>query len=163
MYSALITRRLFTSLAVVLTLALALSAVACTSDSPAAPADGGVEASTRDPNANCVKPGTPNNALGFGGYCEKKADCPMPGALCTGNFNAPDNAWFCSKLCSVKDSDCGEGAYCNFGDPRGNACVPLVCGPPGAGVDAAADSAPDTSTPDAGADAAADAADAATE
>ncbi|MDB4992671.1 MAG: hypothetical protein JWM74_103 [Myxococcaceae bacterium] len=125
----------------------------CSSET-STPADGGVEASTRDANANCVKPGTANNELGLGAYCEKKADCPATGALCTANFNAPDDAWFCSKLCSAQDTKCGTGMYCNFGDPRGNACVPLVCGPPGAGVDAAADSAPDTSTPDAGPDAA---------
>ena len=125
----------------------------CSSETSATPADAGSEARARDPNANCVKPGTANNELGLGAYCEKKADCPATGALCTGNFNAPDNAWFCSKLCSAADTNCGTGMYCSLGDPRGNACVPLVCGAPDAGAEASAVDASSDASSDAPADA----------
>ena len=61
-------------------LALVLLAGGCSSSSNT---DGGVDGATedagvpRDPNKNCVKPGTPNNELGVGGYCDLKddADC----------------------------------------------------------------------------------------
>jgi len=73
--------------------------------------------------ANCVKPGTTSNDAGVGGYCETSADCK--GTLCTGLFGAPPDAWFCSKLCMMS-SECGPNAVC-FTDPRGMACVPIVC------------------------------------
>jgi hypothetical protein len=132
---------------------LALLLVGGCSSETTTPADAGVEASTHDASANCVKPGTANNELGLGAYCEKKADCPATGALCTANFNAPDNAWFCSKLCSAEDTKCGAGMYCSLGDPRGNACVPLVCGP----ADAGAEAAPVDGSSDASSDAPGDA------
>jgi len=89
------------------------------------------DASRRDPSANCVKPGTKNNDQGIGGYCEVQTDCVPGQSLCTGVFGAPDNAWFCSRLCA-EDPDCGVGLYCAV-DPRGTVCVPLVCGVADAG------------------------------
>ena len=74
-------------------------------------------------NSNCVAPGTPNNELGVGGYCDKAGDCP--GQLCTALFDAPPNAWFCSKFCSHGES-CGTGEVCAV-SPQGIACVPLAC------------------------------------
>src|SRR5687767_11181700 len=41
-----------------------------------APEAAGDGSKPRDPNANCVKPGTPNNERGIGGYCESgPVDC----------------------------------------------------------------------------------------
>jgi hypothetical protein len=74
-------------------------------------------------STNCVAPGTPNNELGIGGYCDKASDCP--GQLCTALFDAPPNAWFCSKFCAQGQS-CGTGEVCAV-DARGIACVPAVC------------------------------------
>ncbi len=88
----------------------------------------------RDPNANCVKPGTPNNDQGLGGYCESNDDCVRLKSLCTAEFHAPPNAWFCTRPCD-SDPDCGVGLYC-ADDPRGIACVPIVCGVADAATDA---------------------------
>lgn len=74
-------------------------------------------------STNCVPPGTPNNELGIGGYCDKASDCP--GQLCTALFDAPPNAWFCSKFCA-QGQPCGTGEVCAV-DTRGVACVPAVC------------------------------------
>ena len=74
-------------------------------------------------SANCVPPGTPNNEVGIGGYCTTATDCP--GALCTAQFGAPANAYFCSKICAQGQS-CGSNEICAV-DARGIACVPSVC------------------------------------
>jgi hypothetical protein len=91
----------------------------------------------RDPNKNCVKPGTKNNELGVGGYCDPKdnpPDCitslPDGGTLirfCTAAY-APDDHWFCTMPCTPGD-DCGAGAYCGC-DKGQCGCVPDVCGDP---------------------------------
>jgi len=86
-------------------------------------------------SGNCVKPGTPNNEQFVGGYCETNAECVKNESLCTALYGAPANAWFCSKPC-YSDEECGTGMYC-ADDPRGVACVPLTCGTPDAGADAA--------------------------
>jgi hypothetical protein len=99
---------------------------ACKSDSAGAPPDGGVEGGRRDAAGNCIAPGTPNNEQGVGGYCETNDDCVSGQSLCGGLFGAPDNAWFCTRLCADAP-DCGTGMYCVH-DPRGIACVPIVCG-----------------------------------
>jgi hypothetical protein len=106
---------------------------ACSSDPPIAPATAdaaddavAVAEAGRDPNANCVKPGTPNNEQGAGGYCEGPADCVRGTSFCTATFAAPDDAWFCSKLCET-NADCGSNMYCAH-DARGVACVPIACG-----------------------------------
>jgi hypothetical protein len=90
----------------------------------------------RDPNANCVKPGTPNNERGIGGYCESgPRDCQYEGGprFCTADFRdiatVPDDQWFCSTVCTM-DEECGTGAYC-FANEFSNGCVPTVCGPDG--------------------------------
>ena len=85
--------------------------------------DGAASSSDGGGSANCVPPGTPNNELGIGGYCTTAADCP--GELCTALFDAPANAWFCSKICA-NGQPCGTGEVCAV-DSRGIACVPLVC------------------------------------
>jgi len=86
----------------------------------------------RDPNANCVKPGTPNNERGIGGYCEPdRHDCEGDAGprFCTAQFaelaKVPDNQWFCSGLCT-SDEECGTGAVCATNEV-GSGCVPLVC------------------------------------
>jgi hypothetical protein len=107
---------------------------ACSSDEP--PPEQKTDAGPRFPN-NCVKPGTKNNEQGIGGYCESNADCVSGKSLCTGVFGAPPNASFCTRLCSG-DPNCGEGLYC-ANDPRGVACVPIVCGVLDAGSDAPSD------------------------
>src|SRR5437762_3565267 len=69
------------------------------------------DAGAHDPNANCVKPGTPNNDVGVGGYCEPNtSDCETPQGtrICTAGY-APPEAWFCTMLC-LDDSECGAGA-----------------------------------------------------
>jgi hypothetical protein len=88
----------------------------------------------RDPEANCVKPGTPNNERGVGGYCESgPVDCVYDGGprFCSADFTAtapvPDDQWFCSTIC-VTDEECGSGAICFLND-LGKACVPAVCRP----------------------------------
>lgn len=113
------------------------------SSSGASGGDGGVGPdgrAPRDPNANCVKPGTPNNDQGIGGYCETQADCVKGKSTCTGALGAPDNAWFCTRLCN-SDPNCGDGLYCAH-DPRGIVCVPIVCGYTDA--DAPRDAEPDS-------------------
>jgi hypothetical protein len=117
----------------------------CSSTSTPDAADSGADdaaatdTSTRDPSKNCVKPGTPNNENGIGGYCEPGTSQCVTDAgirLCTGAFDAPDDAWFCTKPC-VDDPECGSGAYCDH-DPRGSGCTPNICGnPPDAGSDSA--------------------------
>jgi hypothetical protein len=85
----------------------------------------------RDPNANCVKPGTPNNERGMGGYCEQASDCPddLGSRFCTVEFAdltpLKDDQWFCSTLCA-DDSDCGAGVVCVDG-AGGKGCAPLSC------------------------------------
>jgi hypothetical protein len=85
----------------------------------------------RDPNANCVKPGTPNNERGVGGYCEQASDCPddVGPRFCTVEFAdltpLDDDKWFCSTLC-VDDADCGTGVVCVDG-PGSRGCAPLSC------------------------------------
>ena len=118
----------------------------CAAAIPAADAGSG-----HDPSKNCVKPGTPNNERGIGGYCETLDQCPL-GSLCTAQFGAADDAWFCSQLC-VNDSTCGSNAYCAY-NSRGHQCVPFACGSPDAGPDgsspgdASSDAAPDGGDPD---------------
>jgi len=86
----------------------------------------------RDPNANCVKPGTPSNERGVGGYCEAgPVDCIYEAGprFCTADFkevaSVPDDAWFCTTTCTI-DDECGSGAVCQTSGV-GNGCVPLVC------------------------------------
>jgi hypothetical protein len=138
----------------------------------ATPADGGEAGSSddsgtpRDPNKNCVKPGTPNNELGVGGYCDPKDDAgnfksppdckPIPdgdggtlSSFCTANY-APPDLWFCTRPCEKgHDEVCGSTAYC---DCQGGqcGCVPNICGtPPEAGVKDAPSDAP-ADAPDGG-------------
>ena len=75
----------------------------------------------------CVPVGTKGNSIGVGAYCQKAADCTNAGAFCTAG-QAPKGAEFCTAFCAV-DSDCGEGAKCYAGDPRGKGCVPIACIP----------------------------------
>ncbi|HMI88004.1 MAG TPA: hypothetical protein VK550_28165 [Polyangiaceae bacterium] len=91
--------------------------------------DGGAP---RDPNANCVKPGTPSNDRGVGGYCEVgPVDCVYEGGprFCTADFKeiavVPDNQWFCSTVCTM-DEECGMGALCLTNDFT-SGCVPVIC------------------------------------
>jgi hypothetical protein len=85
----------------------------------------------RDPNANCVKPGTPNNERGIGGYCETGAECPsdVGPRFCTADFRdigvIDDDKWFCSMLCNT-DDECGTGARCVTGI-SGRGCSPIPC------------------------------------
>jgi len=96
--------------------------------------DAGVE--VRDPDANCVKPGTPDNDAGVGGYCETQDDCKkLDGGLCTAKYTTDPTEWFCTKPCDV-DSQCGFGAICAV-STDGNGCVPISCvGPDDGGSDA---------------------------
>lgn len=106
-----------------------------------APLDTTADASpeVRDPDANCVKPGTPNNDAGVGGYCETQEDCKkLDGGLCTAKYTDDPTAWFCTLPCD-DTSQCGFGAIC-VADPLGSGCVPLSCaGPQDGGVDGDAD------------------------
>jgi hypothetical protein len=85
----------------------------------------------RDPSLNCVKPGTPNNERGVGGYCEQGSDCPddLGPSFCTGEFAEigviDDDKWFCSTLCD-EDSECGAGLSCVAG-VSGRGCSPFAC------------------------------------
>jgi len=88
----------------------------------------------RDPNDNCVKPGTPNNEVGVGGYCEPgRGDCPSDAgaSFCSADYNElapiPDDQWFCSTIC-VTDDECGTGMKCNEGD-FAKGCAPFDCLP----------------------------------
>jgi hypothetical protein len=111
----------------------------------APPSDSG----SRDRNLNCVKPGTPNNEKGVGGYCESSAECASDVGgffICSGDFDTtPQYAWFCTTFCTV-DADCGSNAYCGHSD-LGGGCVPYGCGTgpeggypdTGAGADTGAD------------------------
>jgi len=119
-----------------------LLCVSCstTSNTPDGSADDAGRTYRDGADKNCVGVGTPNNELGVGGYCDTREDCPM--ALCTGLFGAPDDAWFCSRLCKIGDN-CGSGAVC-ASDPRGTACVPVVC-IKDAGIDASSDTGFDAS------------------
>ncbi|GAC1553068.1 MAG: hypothetical protein NVS3B10_15010 [Polyangiales bacterium] len=94
----------------------------------------------RDPSLNCVKPGTPSNEAGVGGYCEKQKDCKSDAGprICTSDFSSDPYAWFCTALCDL-DPQCGVGAFCLKTD-AGNACLPYSCSPDDGGVaDAPAD------------------------
>jgi hypothetical protein len=128
-------------------------------------AGGTSDAGPRDPNLNCVKPGTASNEKGVGGYCESNADCVSGGGgfIVCSNFveTTPRYSWFCTTLCSV-DADCGTGAFCGHSD-LGNGCVPNACGArPDGGPDAPADGGDASmdvvteSTPDAAPDVAAE-------
>lgn len=120
--------------------------VACSSSSATGPTDASTSspkdvANERDPQKNCIKPGTPNNDKGLGGYCEPgdySCVSDVGVALCTGMFGAPDDQWFCTKGC-LGDDDCGKGMYCDKSDPRGSGCVPNVCGTPPSASDAGLD------------------------
>jgi hypothetical protein len=86
----------------------------------------------RDPDANCVKPGTPNNERGLGGYCERgRGDCgsEVGTSFCSADYDeiAPiaEDHWFCSTIC-VADDECGTGLICNQGD-FGKGCSPPAC------------------------------------
>jgi hypothetical protein len=78
---------------------------------------------------NCVKPGTPNNAQGIGGYCNPGGgQCAKAGpggspTICTGDTANVTNAWFCTVPCP---SMCGAGATC-MTTPSGAECVPTSC------------------------------------
>lgn len=127
-------------------IACSVSIIACSSTTNTTSPDASVaDTSTpRDPNKNCVKPGTPNNEKGVGGYCEPNtAACVSDAgiAFCTGAFAVtPPDAWFCTKPCSA-DPECGKNAYCEH-NTDGNGCVPNACGtPPDAGAADASDAA----------------------
>jgi hypothetical protein len=100
-------------------------------DAAAAPDVGDDGRKPRDPNLNCVKPGTPNNERGVGGYCEQASDCPddVGARFCTAEFveltPLDDDKWFCSALC-VDDNDCGAGVICVAG-PGSKGCAPISC------------------------------------
>lgn len=133
-----------TALAFALTaLAFTYVTAACSSDDEektdtAAKVDASVgpspvaDGAARDPD-NCVKPGTKNNDQGIGGYCETHTDCVKGLSFCTALLGAPAHAWFCSRPCA-EDPNCGEGLYC-ASDPRGVACVPIICGVADAGAE----------------------------
>jgi hypothetical protein len=100
----------------------------------AAPDVAGDGRKPRDPDANCVKPGTPNNERGVGGYCEPgRGDCATPEGtrFCTADYAdltpIDDNKWYCSTIC-LTDDECGSGAICVTGS-IGKGCVPLACAP----------------------------------
>ncbi len=83
----------------------------------------------RDPNKNCVKPGSKGNEKGVGAYCESSAECMAPAGvllLCSADFGAPATAWFCTTPC-MKDSECGSKAICGSSS-QGMGCVPFGCG-----------------------------------
>ena len=100
-------------------------------DAAAVPDVAGDAKPPRDPDANCVKPGTPNNERGVGGYCEQASDCPddVGSRFCTAEFveltPIDDDKWFCSTLC-VDNNDCGAGVVCVDG-PGGKGCAPVSC------------------------------------
>ena len=86
----------------------------------------------RDPNANCVKPGTPNNERDVGGYCEPgRGDCASEQGprFCTAEFSdltvIDEKKWFCSTVC-MADDECGTGAICAKA-AVGNGCAPIQC------------------------------------
>jgi hypothetical protein len=90
----------------------------------------------RDPQANCVKPGTPNNERGVGGYCESgPVDCIYEAGprFCTADFKevtaVPEYQWFCSTVCTT-DDECGTGAFC-YANDFAHGCVPEICRPDG--------------------------------
>src|SRR5262245_60402783 len=101
-----------------LAIGVAWSGCSSTDNQPKAAAspDGG----RRD--MNCVKPGTPRNEKGVGGYCESSAECQGDVGgffLCSADFEStPRTAWFCTTFCTV-DSDCGTNAYCGHSDLGG--------------------------------------------
>ncbi len=106
-----------------------------------------------DPDANCVKPGTASNEKGFGGFCTKTEDCTGSGLhVCSGEFGAPIDHWFCTGPCST-DDDCGTGAACASND-LGRGCVPLVClGSDGGGAESGSDAASSDAASEAASDA----------
>jgi hypothetical protein len=98
----------------------------------AAPDVAGDGRKPRDPNANCVKPGTPNNERGIGGYCEPgRGDCESEQGprFCTADYAEltpiDDDKWFCSTVC-VTDEECGTGTLCSQG-AIGKGCAPFAC------------------------------------
>jgi hypothetical protein len=111
----------------------------------------GADASYDAASTPCVAPGTPNNEVGIGGYCEPgTSQCITDAGIrfCTGSFDAPDDAWFCTKPC-VDDPECGTGAYCAH-DARGSGCTPNICGNPPPATDSGTDSASTTDANDSG-------------
>lgn len=126
---------------------LAIAPACGSSDDSTGATDAGRDTGSHDPSKNCVKPGTPNNDQGIGGYCQTNDDCVAGKSLCTGEFGAPPDAWFCTRICA-DDPNCGAGLYCAQ-DSRGVACVPIVCGVADASVDAPGDAASDASIGDA--------------
>lgn len=107
-------------------------------------ADAKAEAIVRDPNKNCVPPGTKNNEKGVGGYCEKPEDCKREGGIfvCSAQFGAPDDSWFCTTPCTL-DTECGTGAVCVL-DVAGSGCAPIACAPTPADSGADASDATDS-------------------
>ena len=86
----------------------------------------------RDPDANCVKPGTPNNERGIGGYCEPmRGDCESEQGprFCTADFaeltTVDDDKWFCTTVCETNE-ECGTGVICAVSGTR-KGCVPPAC------------------------------------
>ena len=119
----------------------ALLACSSSSSPPAgSPADAGADAaSSFDAAGSCAPPGTPNNDEGVGGACVHSSDCPQDAGLtvCSSEFGAPSQAWFCTKPC-VSASDCGSGDLVCYQAGLGKGCVPVPCLPYAGGVDASA-------------------------
>ncbi len=132
-----------TSVAVtVSSLAIVVATGCSSSSSTTPPGDGGTgkdSGGEKDaghdsgPPANCVKPGTANNADGVGGYCDNgsgKNNCKsVDGAsvFCTAAIPiTPVGEYFCTKLCT-KDTDCGGGGVICRHTSMGSACVPGAC------------------------------------
>jgi hypothetical protein len=122
---------------------VAMSFAACSSDGDILPtkerfsrpdaafADDGKK--PRDPNANCVAPGTPGNERDVGGYCEPgRNDCESEAGerFCTADFRditpIDDDKWFCSTLCTT-DDECGTGAVCALAPGGSRGCAPFQC------------------------------------
>jgi len=90
------------------------------------------------PPSLCVRPGTPNNEKGVGGYCRPGAnDCQGAGGfhVCSADFGG--DGWFCTGPCAM-DPDCGSGQYCSH-TAQGSGCVPLACAPSDGGATDATD------------------------
>lgn len=99
-------------------------AVPATPAGPTVEVDAGSDAGT----VNCVPPGTPNNAVGIGGYCEQGSDCPD--SFCSATVGAPKGAWFCTNVCN-EDAHCQDPNIACVADGAGRkGCVPKVCAPP---------------------------------
>lgn len=74
----------------------------------------------------CVAPGTHANAVGVGAYCDEKTSC-SGATVCTASLPDAGTAHFCTKLGCKADAECGAGAFCWHGDPRGAACIVESC------------------------------------